>query len=123
MLAMNLAQTAYTSSAAPLRSDRRVEYDAFARITHRLKTLDSKTEFAQLAGALHENRQLWTLLAIDVADDENQLPQMLRAQIFYLAEFTSQQTTKILAGTAEVGALVEINSAIMSGLRQQGNLT
>lgn len=123
MLAMNLAQTAYTSSAAPLRSDRRVEYDAFARITHRLKTLDSKIEFAQLAGALHENRQLWTLLAIDVADDENQLPQMLRAQIFYLAEFTSQQTTKILAGTAEVGALVEINSAIMSGLRQQGNLT
>lgn len=118
MNAMSLAQTAYTSNAL-IRTDRRVEYDAFARVTHQLKSLDPKAEFAKFVAALHENRKLWNLLAIDVADADNQLPQSLRARIFYLAEFTSQQTSKIFSGAAKVDTLVEINSAIMQGLRQQ----
>ena len=68
---------------------------------------------------LHENRRLWVLFAGDVASKDNLLPDTLRAQLFYLAEFTLQHTSKVLDGTASVDVLIEINTAVMRGLRQQ----
>ncbi len=123
MNALNLARNAYASTAAPIRTHRGTEYDAFSKITHKLRSLDPKNDHAAMVTALHENRQLWTLLAVDVADANNQLPQSLRAQIFYLAEFTDHQTSQILAGRASAAALVEINMAVMAGLRQKGPST
>ncbi len=119
MNALDSARMAYTSAAAPIRNERGVEYDAFARVTHRLKSTNPRQNYPAFVQALHENRQLWTLLAIDVADAANKLPQELRAQIFYLAEFTTYQTTKVLSSGAGTDALIEINTAIMRGLRQQ----
>ncbi len=114
-----MARTAYTSPSASIRTERGTEHDAFARITHRLKSHDPKSAPGLFTEALHENRQLWTLLAIDVADDGNRLPGHLRAQIFYLAEFTDVHTSRILAGNADAGALIDINTAVMRGLRQK----
>ncbi len=116
-----MARTAYSSTTAPIRSHQSTEYDAFARITRRLKdaTTRGASGFSDLAAALHDNRKLWTLLAADVADTANALPQPLRAQIFYLAEFTLHHSAKVLAGDAQAEALIDVNTAIMTGLRQQ----
>ena len=119
MNASTLAQAAYTSSAAPIRTARSTEYDIFARITRRLRKSDPKKDYAAMVSALHDNRQLWTLLAVDVADADNGLPQQLRAQIFYLAEFTLAQTSKILAGEDGIDDLIDVNTTIMRGLRPQ----
>lgn len=75
--------------------------------------------FSELAAALHENRRLWILLATSVADSENELPQSLRAQLFYLAEFTLQHSQKVLDGTASADVLIDINTSVMRGLRQE----
>jgi len=117
--ASTLAHAAYTSFSAPIRTNRSTEYDIFARITQRLRKSDPKKDYAAMVGALHENRQLWTLLAVDVADAENALPQQLRAQIFYLAEFTLAHTSKILAGEGGIEDLIDVNTTIMRGLRPQ----
>ena len=114
-----MAQTGYASAQAPIRTDRGTEYEAFARTTGALKSAKVKDSFPALAEALHENRRLWTLLATSVADKDNQLPQQLRAQLFYLAEFTLQHTDKVLNKTADVDVLIEINTSIMKGLRAQ----
>jgi len=119
--ATTLAQTAYASSAAPIRTDRGTEYDVFARITLRLKKTDPAKNYVGFVEALHENRKLWTLLAVDVADKNNGLSKQLRAQIFYLAEFTLQHTSKVLAGNVGPEALIDVNTAVMRGLRQQGD--
>ncbi len=121
MNATNLAQTAYASSAAPIRTDRGTEYETFTRITLKLKKTSPTKDFPEFARALHDNRQLWTLLAVDVADSSNRLPQQLRAQIFYLAEFTQIHTSKILSGSVGVDALIAVNTAVMQGLRQMGD--
>ena len=120
MNASTLAQAAYASSTAPIRTERSTEYDIFARITQKLKNINPKNNYSGFVTALHENRQLWSLLAVDVADAGNKLAPQLRAQIFYLAEFTSLHTSKILAGEAEVQDLVEINTSIMRGLNNPG---
>lgn len=113
------AQQAYSSSAqSPLRTDRSAEYQAFSEIIRRLNRAakEGGTQFAELAAAIHDNRQLWTILASDVASTDNALPETLRAQIFYLAEFTEQHSRKVLKGEADVSVLIEINTAVMRGL-------
>ncbi len=117
-----MAKTAYAANKTPIRTTRGTEYDAFALITHRLRTAEARGRpgFADLAQALHANRRLWTMLAADVAEDGNALPPGLRAQIFYLAEFTTQHSRKVLRGDDTAEALVDINTAIMRGLRTSG---
>lgn len=121
MNAMNLAKTAYAASTTAVRTPRGVEYEAFARITHKLRSASEKGRpgFAMLTQALYENRRLWTLLAADVAENGNDLPAELRARIFYLAEFTVDFSRKVLSENADPQALIEVNTAIMRGLRQK----
>lgn len=122
MNALQMAQTAYTNTAAPTRTLRGTEYEVFAKITHRMRAAAQakKYKYPKFVEALNDNRRLWTLLASDVADKDNALPKELRAQIFYLAEFTLQHTSQILAGNADEAALVDINAAMMRGLHREG---
>lgn len=115
-----MAQRAYAPTAAPTRSNRSIEYDVIARITFRLKEAITRNDFPQLLDALHENRKLWRTLAIDVADNENGLPQDLRARIFYLAEFTDHHTRKVIRDKETAVPLLEVNTAILRGLKQEG---
>lgn len=122
MYAHTLAKTAYSNPGQPTRTPRGTEYEVFARITHRLKAAAAldKTQFPSLVRALHENRELWTMLAADVASSGNGLPPQLRAQIIYLYEFTMQHTSKVIGGTATADVLIDINTAVMRGLKQGG---
>ncbi len=119
MNALDLAQKAYSNTAAPTRTLRGSEYDAFARITRKLIAAAQATtnRMGLLATAIHENRRLWAILAGDVAEAGNGLPADLRARIFYLYEFTQQHGSKVLRGEANPVILVEINRAVMQGLR------
>ncbi len=112
------AQQAYASAASPLRTSRSAEYQAFSEIIRRLGRVSDAdaTRFAEVASAIHDNRALWTILASDVASTDNALPDTLRAQIFYLAEFTDTHSRKVLRGEESVQALIDINTAVMRGL-------
>ncbi|WP_370323299.1 flagellar biosynthesis regulator FlaF [Pseudorhodobacter sp. E13] len=118
----SLAHDAYTRPDAPGRNARAVEYDLFARVTRRLSMAwaQRKQNYPALVSALHENGALWRTLAIDVADSGNGLPQQLRAQLFYLHEFTAAHSKEVLNGTASAEVLVDINTAVMRGLRGTG---
>lgn len=116
MNAIDQARKAYAPAQAHLRTSKSIEYQAFSEIIGRLKEASNSENFTDLVAALHDNRTLWSILAADVADPDNALPPQLRAQIFYLAEFTLLQSSKILRGEAEVDALIDINTAILRGL-------
>lgn len=118
MNAQTMAHRAYAQSVTTTRTDRGIEYELFARITHRIKAAaeDGPKSYPRLVEALYENRRLWIALAVDVADEKNELPQDLRAQIFYLSEFVQAQTGKILQRKARLAPILEVNAAIMRGL-------
>jgi len=119
-----LAHRAYAPSSTPIRTARGAEYDAIARITRRLRAAgETGTDFAELAAALHANRALWTVLAADASDSANALPPSLRAQVVYLAEYTARHSSQVLRGETGVDALVDINTAILRGLRSDGSPT
>lgn len=114
-----MARSAYANASAITPSMRETEYRAFAEVTRRLAEteIDTPQGFPRLAEAIQINQRLWTMLATDVANDGNPLPDELRAQIFYLSEFTRHHSTKVLREKASPEVLVEINTAIMRGLR------
>ncbi len=99
---------AYAQPAAPTRTPRAAEYEVIARITRQLAaTAARRTEnYPAFIAALADNERLWSTLAVDVAGDGNGLPQALRARLFFLA------------ASAEV--LVDINTAVLRGLRGEG---
>lgn len=123
MNALDLAKNAYRSASTPLRTARGTEYEVFAQITRRLRATERRRHeaFPAFAEALHDNLRLWTALASDVADPENSLSPALRARIFYLFEFTTEHSRQVLGAGADIDVLVDINTAVMRGLRGGGD--
>ncbi|UWQ91320.1 flagellar biosynthesis regulator FlaF [Rhodobacteraceae bacterium M382] len=113
------AQRAYSTASAPTRTSKDIEYDAMARITHKIRSSAQKgpTGYRSLVEALHDNRKLWDIFAVEVADANNPLPSDLKARLFYLAEFTRHHTSRVLAKQETVDALVEINTSVLRGMR------
>ena len=110
-------------SGKPLtRSLRSVEYDLIAQVTQRLRAAwDNRgRDFPSLVRALADNQQLWSTLAADVATPGNSLPAALRARLFYLYEFTNHHSRAVMDDRASVEVLIDINTAVMRGLRGDG---
>ena len=115
------AQTAYGRQASSVRTPRAAEYETVARVTRALKSAAEEDRgMSFIATAIHDNRRLWTLLAADVADPANPLPQDIRARLVYLAEFTRVHSGKVLRDGAKVDPLIDINMAVMRGLAGDG---
>lgn len=123
MTAMFLAaRSGYARPEAPQKTPRALEYDLLARSTQRLTAAwtNRKQDYPALMVALDENQRVWTTLAVDVADSGNGLPAKLRAQLFYLYEFTAEHSRAVRDNAASVDVLVDINTAVMRGLRGDG---
>lgn len=121
MDAIAQAQRVYSPASTATRTPRSAEYEVIARITRRMKKAIASKDRVSLVHALHENRKLWNTLALNVADQGNALPNELRAQLFYLAEFTEKHTSKVLRKEADAVILLEVNISILRGLRMEGS--
>ena len=115
------ARQAYAPNQIAVRTTRSVEAQLISQITSRLQRLSEMPapDFPKLMSAIHDNRRLWTTMAVDVADQGNALPKELRAQIFYLAEFTDHHSQQVIRGHADTSALIDINVAVLKGLNGQ----
>jgi flagellar protein FlaF len=116
--ALDQARAAYGASARVTRTTRDTEFEILARITRHLKMAAAPgAPFADLARALHDNRALWGAFAVDLATPGNGLPAELRSGLLGLARFVEEQSSRILSGAGSVEVLIDINTAIMRGLR------
>lgn len=115
------AMRGYAEHSVSTHTNRRAEYDVIARVTHELResAIRSKSNFTAFAEALHTNQRLWTALVVDVADNKNPFPQELKDRIAYLGKFTNHQTRQILRKKASVKPLLEINMAVLRGLKSE----
>lgn len=121
MSVSSLARLAYTSPTRAMRAPRDTEFELITRITRKLRDTNGQPlRFAEFAEALNENRSLWAVFAVDLVDDNNGLPDELRRSLVYLAQFTLTHTEKLLKGQGSVDILLDINTAVMRGLRGAG---
>jgi flagellar protein FlaF len=119
---MLAARAAYGAPEAPVRTSRAIEYELLSRVTQRLHAAwDGRAaDFPALAEAIHHNTRVWTAFAADLAEPGNALPAALRVRLMYLARFSAAHGRRVLRHEAGIEALVEINTAVMRGLRGSG---
>ena len=119
MTAAHFAQQAYKNSQRELASEKSIELQVFYQITSRMRAADiSETGgMSKLAEALTDNMKLWNILFTDLSLASNKVPSELKVQIMSLAKFTQSHTFEVLAGRAKHDVLIDINQAMINGMR------
>nr|MCS5601182.1 flagellar biosynthesis regulator FlaF [Paracoccus sp. (in: a-proteobacteria)] len=111
------SQSEYGYGAPNLRPARELEYDAFSRVTRMMRQSQAPGCETGMIAAIHKNKELWMILAADLADPGNGLPDALKAQLLSLARFSLRHSDRVLAGNATSAVLIDVNISIMKGLR------
>lgn len=102
-----------------VRTARDAEYDVFSRVTRMLRQADTTGDGLELIAAVDKNNQLWTILASDLADPGNKLPDQVRAGLLSLSGFVLRHGHRALSRKVGIAPLIDINMAMMRGLRQE----
>ncbi|MBU2956185.1 flagellar biosynthesis regulator FlaF [Paracoccus sp. 1_MG-2023] len=100
-----------------MRSTRDAEYDVFARVTRMLRQASDRRDRRDIIAAVAKNTELWTLLAFDLAEPGNGLPDDAKAGLISLAGFQIRHGQSVMAGEAVTQPLIDINMTVMRGLR------
>ncbi|AWK88229.1 flagellar biosynthesis regulator FlaF [Azospirillum thermophilum] len=109
---------AYQQTITECEDPRRIEYRVFLRITLDLEAnRDADWRSAALKDALWRNLELWNTLRADLLEEDNALPEDLRAGLVSLSFSVDRHTRRVLRGEADVKLLIDINRAVMQGLQ------
>ena len=107
----------YDRAQAGTEDRRLTEYRVFAQVTKALTDAAALgMERENWAENLNWNRRLWMTLQLDLTNDNNQLPETLRAQLISLAIWVDRHTSLVLRGDGEIEPLISVNRTIMEGL-------
>jgi flagellar protein FlaF len=113
---------AYAQASTRTETPREMEYRLFGQVTRALMHAASvePTDLKTRIDALDWNRRLWSVLATDCSDPDNQLNNPLRAQIISISLFVSKHSSAVMRGDEDFETLIDINRSIMQGLAPQG---
>lgn len=106
---------AYQMIQTSTEEPRQAEYRLIAKITRALIEAEQKGG-KDLVNAVDWNRRLWLTLQLDLSSEENELPDMLKAQLISLALWVDKHSSRVLRGELDVHSLVTVNRTIMEGL-------
>lgn len=98
---------------------REMDAAAFAQAAYVLDQAKQKVSDADFCEkALKYNQLLWSIVQADVAEEDNALPDELKANLMSLSLFVDRQTTKALSESSEelFDSLISINLNISEGL-------
>lgn len=109
---------AYHTAQTKADDPRDLEYRLLAQVTGALlKAKDNPNDIKTLIDAALWNRDVWSALRVDLADDNNGLPKQLRAAIISISLWIEKETHNVMDGKGDVDALIDINRNIMAGLK------
>jgi flagellar biosynthesis activator protein FlaF len=111
---------AYQTRARDSISATEVEYQILGRLTGRMDRI-REGDTGSLAAVIHDNRQFWQALAIDLADPANELPDSLKARLISLAIWVTNYSSKVLREERPIDALIDVNKSVMTGLLGQSS--
>ena len=109
---------AYQQATARAEKPRESEYRLFGQVTRALieASRSAADDLQTRIDAIDWNRRLWSALANDCAQPENQLPPTLRAQIISLSSWVRRYSSSVMRGEGDFDALIDINRIMMQGL-------
>lgn len=116
--------SAYTKTQNIAENPRDIEYRLLAQVTTGLaNALEKPDDTKMRVIAAQKNRDVWAALRLDLTNDANQLPKELRASLISVSLWIEKETHKIMSGTGDIQAVIEINRNIMAGLKPEKEKT
>ena len=110
--------TAYGAAQNKADDPRDLEYRLLAQVTGALiQAKNTPDDIKPRVDAALWNRDVWSALRVDLADDNNALPKELRAAIISVSLWIEKETMRVIDGSGDIDALVDINRNIMAGLK------
>ncbi|WP_157994817.1 flagellar biosynthesis regulator FlaF [Paracoccus tegillarcae] len=103
--------------SAGLRTERDSEYEAFSHVTRLLRNARSEQLGPDIVVAINKNTELWSILATDLAQPGNSLADEIKAGLISLAGFAIRHGLAVLNSGAKLDPLIDVNVAVMKGLR------
>ncbi|GAD58711.1 flagellar biosynthesis regulator FlaF [Brevundimonas sp. BAL450] len=109
---------AYKTATARAENPREAEYRLFGQVTRALMEASraDPSDLKTRIDALDWNRRLWSTLATDCANPDNNLPAPLRAQLISISLFVSRHSSAVMRREEDFEPLIDINKMIMQGL-------
>lgn len=101
-------------------SPRNTEFRLVSQITgDMIMAQEAGRKGAELAPALHRNREMWTAFSAACGAQGNALPHELRASIISLALWVDRFTSEVISGHEAVDELISVNRMLLEGLAQE----
>lgn len=109
----------YARHGAQTSDPRDLEYDVILGVTRNLReAIDgASSSYPAFVKALRDNERLWIEIGTQVAAPDNKLPKNLRARLFYIAEFVGKHTASVLSEGTSAQSLIDMNVALLRGLK------
>ncbi len=105
----------YQSTQNATEDARSTEYRLFAAVTRAL--IESQARGGKgFVEAVDWNRRMWLTFQADLASDENQLPDDVKAGLISLAIWVERHSAAVLRGRATIDPLIDVNKSVMGGL-------
>lgn len=116
-----MSLNAYQTLQKRVETPRETEYRLFTQVTRALIEASKlpRNDIAKRMDAIDWNRRVWTFMASDCSDNDNGLPDSLRAGIISLSIFVSKYSSEVIQKGADFEPLIDINRSIMQGLAGQ----
>jgi flagellar protein FlaF len=107
----------YAAAIEQCETPRETEARLLREVSRRLEEARASADRTALADAVTRVRRLWTMFAVDLAQEGNALPAELRASLLSIAGVVDRSCSDVLAGDqAAVATILEINRNIAAGL-------
>lgn len=114
---------AYQQAASRAEAPKDAEYRLFGQVTRALMAAAEapRSDIAARIDAIDWNRRLWSALARDCSEPDNQLPDQVRANIISLSLFIGRHSSEVMRGEDNFDTLIEINRMMMQALSQKAD--
>lgn len=115
----SVAEAGYGQVRKQTADPRKIERHVLLTIASDMEAADPSNldGYQALARALERNTQLWTAFIMDLANAENDMDKVLKAELAKLARFSIVHARRVLNGEGDVTPLVSVNRTIAAGLK------
>lgn len=118
-MSINKYKAAQNSTGNPRQTEYRLLADVTKALMEITEEVDNPHKGPTFFKVLDWNRRVWLALQTDLASEENQFPDDLKASLISISLWVDRHTRSVMQGSEQIEPLIQINRTIMEGLTAQ----
>ena len=115
-----MSYDAYATAQKAAEAPRDLEIRAIAHVTRQMSEANKPgADTMSRIRALNANSRLWGLLAQDLSNPDNPLPETLKARYISLGMFARRRSLQAMTDQSDFSTLIQLNTDVLEALDYQ----